>query len=273
MHPLPGFRFFPEPQEQRAYLVLLTAPLVLAFGTLLLQRALREHPTWSPRLLPAAVAGQVFLLLLVIPSGVAQIHIAAYFSRISVALALIAAVLCATAVVDPKFAAWLQAVTRAVRRRGRFTRAWTATVAGLATLAVTVGLYNEQNIGLAPAATWYHLNFTMEEYAAVLNGATPLVDFTPQYNFVLPYVLGPAFDGLGGVTTGTFTTVMTVFSWAALMSVYLAFRMSHDAPFVVLIGYLAFLAIISIPRLSSVVNSTTLRPITRSCPCDTACLS
>jgi hypothetical protein len=264
------FYLFPEPQEQLTYLVLLTAPLLLVVLTIASARWGRDAS--SRLVMVAATTGQVLLLVLLLACVPAQIDIYGYFSVGAVVTAVAAGLAAAAVVVaGPQFRPD-NPLVRALQARGRLTRAAAATCATIASLLVTTGLYTDSTISAATPSTIFHLPFTSEEYAAVLNGATPLVDFIPQYNFTLPYLFAPLFQLVGGVTTASFTVVMTLFSLAAMLAVYVALRWTSQNPIGALFLFLAFVAISLCPvlidahRLENIASYYALMPMRYGLP-------
>jgi hypothetical protein len=85
-----------------------------------------------------------------------------------------------------------------------------------------------------------HHTFAMGEFGAVLNGRTPLVDFYPQYQYLLSYLLAPAFRQVG-LSVFTFTTAMCCLSALCLLAVGTVFRRLTGNPWIALALYLPFL--------------------------------
>lgn len=213
-----GLRFFtgvgfePEPQEQVRYLLfLLAAPAVLATAVLL-ARVFGNRRV--PRLLLLLTS-----LLVELVGGAAMVSWWAsqqedypYFSGMMLLFAVVtgAAVATAALLVRPYTPRW----------PGRRRNAAAAVVAGLLTgIALLPSIFHETNIAGSLPVVHFHLAFTMDEFAAVANGRTPLVDFVPQYSNVLPYLLSPFLSGMGfGV--GAFTGAMFVLSLSSLLSVF-----------------------------------------------------
>lgn len=109
-------------------------------------------------------------------------------------------------------------------------------------------VYRGGNIALAPLFTWYHLSFTSEEFAAVLRGRTPLVDFVPQYVSLLPYLAWP-FLTVAGFSVGTLTVFFAGLSGIALLSVLLAFRTVTGSARAAVLLYLPFLSVTFFPAI------------------------
>lgn len=84
-------------------------------------------------------------------------------------------------------------------------------------------IYTERALGPSFFNVYNHIPFTMAEFAAVLNGLTPLVDFFPQYQIIAPYALYPVFK-LTGFSVLSYTCVVSAVGLAGLLCVWLALR-------------------------------------------------
>lgn len=264
---LPGVDLRPEPGEQHVYLVLLLAPLLLSAG--LIDTVLRGERLMRSRgtnywLLPAAAAGQALALSLIAISVHRQQDLYPYFHDWQLVVAAVSAAAVFAAVTAPRTLAvvprtlgvlsrvtgrhWRPASSERGRRRVVARSLWFA-IALVATLAfLTTTVYADGNIALAPTATWAHLPFTFDEFSAVLDGRTPLVDFTPQYTSLLPYLAAPVF-AVTGLTIGAFTTTMALFSAVGLMSVFVALVRVVGRASVGALLYLPFLAMTFYPAV------------------------
>ena len=259
---VPRTYLLPEPGEQHAYLLLLLEPLLLSAGLIALHRAgCLMRSRWAKvLLLSAAAAGQALVLLLIAISLHRQQDLYPYFRNWQLVVAAAAALMVAAAVAVPGPVSVLhrlvlhhltgrllrQASADRGRRRvpARFLWFAAALLVTAAFLATTI--YTDGNIALAPFNTSYHAAFTSEEFSAVLGGLTPLVDFTPQYTSLLPYLGAPLF-AVTGVTIGAFTALMALFSAIGLMSVFIALvRVTGRSSRAALL-YLPFLAMTFYP--------------------------
>jgi hypothetical protein len=236
----------PEPREQLAYLVLLSAPIVLVVLTVLLTR-LRPSIACSRWVVRAAVAGEVMVMLLVLASIAAQLRIGRYFTVPALGLGMVIGILTLAVVVASPGRLRQVRLPRVVSARSRRASRIALGVAAVLALCVCSGLYTIHNLRFAPEEASFHIPFSSEEFSSVLNGATPLVDFTPQYSFVLPYVLEPVFDLQGGLTVTTFSVTMVAFSWLGLLAVYGAFRVATGRPLQALLTFAAFVGLALYP--------------------------
>ncbi|MCW2667203.1 MAG: hypothetical protein JWN57_2165 [Frankiales bacterium] len=261
LHFFPGADVRPEPGEQRAYVVALLMPLLLAATFVLLRprRSWLHHPRAVEFMLPGAAMGQALLVALGAVSLRRQEGIRPYFRHRDLAVAACVAAAVAVCLASP---AALSAVRRVMSRLRPRRRSVVPTYAAfvlavvLTAAFVSTTVYADKNIAAAPQATWYHLTFVSEEFAAFLGGATPLVDFTPQYTSLLPYLVAPIF-WLTGFSVGSFTTVMAALTGMALLSAYVAVRHVTRGPVTSLVLYGIFLAMTFYPsaRVGSEVHT------------------
>jgi hypothetical protein len=83
-------------------------------------------------------------------------------------------------------------------------------------------VFFDSNLSLTSAHVYGHMEHVIGEFAATWSGKTMLVDFFPQYNYLVPYIVSPAFD-LFGFTTGSFTLLMSSLSLVGLLIVFTFF--------------------------------------------------
>ncbi|MBW3647382.1 MAG: hypothetical protein KY440_06360 [Actinobacteria bacterium] len=243
----------PEPGEQRAYLLLLLAPLGLAAAVLLFARG-SDKPRRGRVYGGAAVValcGQALLIGLVLVSLWRQREIYSYFASWQIGLSVGLGVLALLVVV----AAPLRPVRRALRgcrlpaAKTRLPAAVVATVVVLITVAYTsTTVYKDDNIARSPFETWYHLAFTAEEITTVFSGRTPLVDFVPQYVSLLPYLAWP-FLQVAGVSVATLTLFFAVLTGIGLLSVFAAFWRVTGSAVLAAVLYLPLLSITFYPAI------------------------
>lgn len=234
----------PEPDEQALYLLALVVPPLTIWALCLAARRLRLPPgAVSARV---AVAVQIVIALGVVATCAYQARfVHAYFPPTRTALGLVATagVLAAAwaSARSRRVAAW--GWTAAGRRALRASGAIAATAAAAYTLARLASVvFDDASILAAPATVSYHLPFTLGEFAAVLNGRTPGVDFFPQYASVLPYALAPVFRVVG-LTVATFTLAMAALSAIALMLQFDVLRRVTQRPWIALALYVPLVAL------------------------------
>jgi hypothetical protein len=240
----------PEPTEQARYLLALGAPVLFALATV---AAMRRGLRLPARMVALGVpAVQALGLALVAVCVVVQerhryevpyyqatvVHRWRYFTppTLAVAIALAAGALLAlrSGAVRARTASWARD-TR-VRR----------IAAGAAAVALTlVWMLHAVNtdasiLGTSPHE-WQPATFTLDETYAVLNGRTPLVDFTAQYGSLWPYATALALL-VFGKSFLTFSLAMCAITVVALLAVYGILRRVTHSALVALALYLPFLA-------------------------------
>lgn len=90
-------------------------------------------------------------------------------------------------------------------------------------------VFTDDNIRRASGTISYHLPFTMGEFAAVINGRFPLVDFYSQYQNLLAHLLRPVFHVVG-LSVTTFTAAMSLLSGIGFLFLYrVLWRVSGSA--------------------------------------------
>lgn len=243
-------RVLPEPTEHARYLIAVTAPLLLAGATVaLLRRPLQIPPTLTRGLVVTAqlAAGLFALVGLVAQRTLLYEPVYAefvyafrqpYFTPVTLVVSVAGAVGLAVAVrhrrMRDRLARWLRG------GRGPAIAAWTVGV-----LAITVWLLHafntEGTIAFAHRGVSYHLQFTLDETYAVINGLTPLVDFTAQYGSLFPYGLAAAM-GLLGTSIGVFTGLMCALTGLAMLAMLAVLRRVTRSPVAALLLFLPVLA-------------------------------
>jgi hypothetical protein len=229
----------PEPEEQALYVVCLVVPAVAAWALAALGSRL-SPPVRPTRIV--AVAVQLALAVGVVATWAYQdrsVH--RYFEPIRWALGL-AVVL---------GLAWLLARFRGGAVAGPRSPLVPALAAAAVAAAYTAArlsgaVYDDASIQAAPINVSYHVSFTLDEFAAVLNGRTAWVDYFPQYATVLPYLLAPAFR-VSGLDVRTFTLGMAALSFVGLAMQHDVFRRVTGSPWAAVALYLPFAALAFFP--------------------------
>jgi hypothetical protein len=237
----------PEPTEQARFAIAAAAPLLLTALTLRLVR--------RPLPLSAGAAARL--------AGVLE----------TVAVAGLAAclVLQRSAVFTPRYgfsptivyftvptlvvaAALALAVVAVVRRRELTSRLarWTAdtrlrralaALVAVAAVAVTVlpAVVTDASLANASEEFVYHLRFTYDETAAVLDGRSPLGDFAAQYSSLWPYLIAPLLAPFGG-SIGGFTVAMAALVAVAMLALLALLRRVTGSAILALALFLPLLA-------------------------------
>jgi len=241
----------PEPTEHARYLIALSLPLVIALATAISPRRLAGVDPARARI--AAGVAQTLLALLLAASYVAQVRLRfgylythqdglvlrlRYFTTATLA---VAGLLTATALLVLR----LDRLRDAARALVRDSRARAAVGWALAIAATAIWLLHAVNTDSSLASARpdlrEHLSFTLDETFAVLNGMSPLVDFTAQYGSLWPYATAPLML-LFGKTVLTYSLVMCTLTGLALLSIHAVLRRVTRSAAAALLLYLPFLA-------------------------------
>jgi hypothetical protein len=242
---------YDESTEHAGYLIALGAPVLLALTT---WWALQPQPPISARIAAmAASLAQLALGALLVACVVAQYGIAygtvytrvegleireRYFNPATLTAAIAVAVA-------------LTLAARSARIRSRATallhespaRRWGALAAAVVVTVVWLlhAVNTEQSIASVLEAVRYHLEFTLDETFAVVNGLTPLVDFSSQYSSLWPY--GTALVmGVFGDSVLVFTLTMCALTALAMLAIFGVLRRVTRSSAIALLLYLPFLA-------------------------------
>jgi hypothetical protein len=240
-----------EPTEHARFLLALGAPLL---ASLAIATAPRWQPRLSERVVTLAVATtQAALAAIVVACAIAQnrfvfrsiylvgdqpdltVH---YFKPVTF---VVAAIVAAAIVLGTRHEA-IRAAAAAALRETR-TRRLAASAAGLLLTAIWLlhAVHTDTTIATAPEDVRYHLGFTLDETFAVLDGLTPLADFTAQYGSLWPYLPALAMI-VFGKTTLAFTLTMCVLGGLAALAIYGVLRRVTRSSLAALALYLPFLA-------------------------------
>ncbi|MDD4005083.1 MAG: hypothetical protein PHW69_07775 [Elusimicrobiaceae bacterium] len=220
----------PEPLESAGYLFMIFFVPVFYLAAFLLLRAFRFQNLPDPvrkRLWQVALLVQGGCLYLVFQNLFFQnIYVRRYFASSTELPALLAGLagagLTAAAACRPRAVR-----ERLARLKTGVPAAWAAAAryaavsAGAAALVAGLlpSFFTSRNFGNAFINVLVHLPFTMGEFAAVLNGRSPGVDFFPQYQNLLGYFMWPYFK-LCGLGITSYTAAMVLLSAAGMALVW-----------------------------------------------------
>jgi hypothetical protein len=229
----------PEPREQARFLLAIAGSVVLAVATWLVLLRLRGAQAPGRAWVIGALAGQAVLVALVAWAWVEQ---AGYFTYVS-SLQGIVSVLAAAAAV------WL-----AVRRPSlpRLPSSRTLVAAGLlVAVALTAAMllpavFADRDVMASLPSSYGHVPYTLDEFAAVVAGRTPMVNYVAQYTNVLPYLVAPVF-ALLGPNVAAFSLAMFALSMVTLLAVLACLRLLVRTWWAALGLYVAFLALTLYP--------------------------
>src|SRR5207244_3265029 len=105
-------------------------------------------------------------------------------------------------------------------------------------------IYISTNVGHASLVVYNHMAGSLEEFAAVVNGSTPYVDYFPHYQNILPVLVEPLFKAVH-LGIGSFTGFMALLSLAQLcmaLAVLLSVTRSRALALLLFVPYAAALA-------------------------------
>ena len=109
------------------------------------------------------------------------------------------------------------------------------------------------------------MTFTLDEAFAIVNGRTPLVDFSSQYGSLLSWVGALAMLAFGK-TTLVFTIAMCTLTALALLAIYDVLRRVTRSPLAALALYLPFLATSLYKVRGTAVDRDTFGDVLRRLP-------
>jgi hypothetical protein len=240
----------PEPTEDVRGILALATPFLVAAGVLML--GTRQRPRRS--LDPLIVAAQIAAVALLTWSVVRQPHILPLTPHnyldplllsvpILVAGALIGIVLAEVILwwsgPVPSALSWL---ARQAARRG--------VALGIAALVTAVFLLpaviTDATVGQSGTLTHSGVALHSEDYMAVVNGRTPLVNYIGEYANLLPLAIAPVLSALGSSITA-FTILMCILSTIALLAIFGVFSEVTRRPWAALALYVPFLALSLFP--------------------------
>jgi len=261
--PLPQFenQFAHEQTEHARYLLALCGPVLLVLALLL-------APRWLPRV-PRAVAAraapvtQGVLVAAVAACIVGQYRVAFHSiagplkDRYFTPPTLVAAVLIAAAAAAAINRDALRARASALLRDSRARRAGAlAAAAALTAIWMLHAVQSDATIGMAEREVLYHAAFTLDEAFAVLNGRTPLVNFTTQYGSLWPSLVALPMLAFGK-TLLVYTLAMCGASVVALLAIYGVLRRVVRSAIGALALYVPFLATSLFMIAGTLVNRST----------------
>jgi len=241
-----------EPTEHARYLLAICASLMTACAVALMPRWLPHVPRRA--LTPLAVTAQLALGAVVVVSIIVQyeyrfgyiytgivggsltMH---YFTPATLVVALALTTAIVAALRQPRLRASAADLLSGNDRRRALVGAGIALLATGIWLLYTV--HTDLEAGNMPETLRYNLSFVIDETFSVLNGRTPLVDFTPQYSSLLPYLIAVSLAAVGK-TLLAFTATVAVITATALFAIYGVFRRVVKSPVAAVLLYLPFLA-------------------------------
>jgi hypothetical protein len=222
----------PEPAEHGRYAVAVAMPLLLAALTLAAARPRpRRASLVSDLLVLAAQAGAVGFALACLlqqreafgrlyPPAIVTPRLVEYHSDAALLAAAAGTLALVAAVRSRRVWARLSAWTRETRGRGLVGAGLALVALGLWLLA---GFHTERTIRLANFEVLYHIQFTMDETFAVLDGRSPLVNYASQYGSLWPYPFAAAMSVLG-TSLGVWVALALTATGAGMLSIFAVLR-------------------------------------------------
>jgi hypothetical protein len=237
----------PEPHEQGRVLVALAGPLLLAGATVLLARhglrlraAIAMPLVWGAQAAAVAFAVVCFViqrdLEFVYPRyrPIQQ----GYFNNTTLIVSALGTIALLAGMRSARMRAtaarWARETT--ARRIG-----WTLAAALLIVVWLLHAFNVEHTVAIENVAGAYHIQFTLDETYAVLNGRSPLVNFAAQYGSLWPYPVAGIMSLLG-TSVGVFTGLMCLISGIALLAMYDVLRRTARSPLTAFVLFAPFLA-------------------------------
>jgi hypothetical protein len=257
LYPSPGGHLFPEwdilvkpePLEEVRSMLALATPFVLVAAVLGLGRDRPERRSLDPLVLGT----QVVLCALLVVAVVNQARRSGYLPEDYFEPLLLSVPVIAIGVVIG-----VLLTVAAVRRRGRAVeeseighgmRPWWIAF-GLAVLATALFLLpavtTDGTVGETGPLASGHIPVQGEDYFAVVNGLTPLVDYIAQYANLLPLALEPVLKAFGTSIT-TFSVSVCVLSGLGMLAIFGVFGEVTRRPWAALGLYVPWVALSLFP--------------------------
>jgi hypothetical protein len=250
-----GQLFVPEPLEEARFLIAIAAPVVLAVLVVLLGSKRSGRRRLDPPIIVVQAVIAAFVAwavtrtntdLAVLPDLVAERdYLPNYLVGAPVLMAGIAIGLVLTILLfkSPRGGSLPERVMSSPLARARWLPATIAVAAGVIWLLPSV--ITDANVwetGLIAG----HVPVHLEDYVAVVNGRTPLVDYVAWYSSLLPLLFAPLIAAFGSSITA-FSVIEAMLSLAAVTCIYAAFVHLTGRRWAALALYIPFLAITFVP--------------------------
>ena len=241
----------PEPVEQARALLVLAAPFLLAGCVAALATRRPARASLDPLLVGAQVVALGLVMMAVVEqerrSGFLPLD---YFDPLLLSVPNLVAGLLIGVLLTAALLRWGEHPPQTLERiGGRFTGV-KGVAPAIAVLVTAIWLLpavatDGTMVAGGPIAAG-HIPVQAEDYLAVVNERTPLVDYIAQYTNLLPLIVAPvlaAFDS----SIASFTIVMCVLSGIGLLAVYGVFREVAQGPWAALALYVPFVALSLFP--------------------------
>jgi hypothetical protein len=241
-----------EPTKQARFLLALCAPALLALATVVLAR---RRPRVSPALARLGPpAAQVALVAVLAACLIGQYGLsyaepyiepgmteASFRMRYFTPGSLLAAAAIAGALLLAIRSAPLRRLAALPRALRGLRLACLLGAIGVTVVWLLPSVHADQTVNAVPWSYRYHLAFTLDEAFAIVNGLTPLVNFSAPYASLWPFLPALALVAFGR-TVLVFTIAMCAISAVALLAIYGVLRRAAGSPLAALALYVPFLA-------------------------------
>jgi len=254
IYPEPSYPFYdewmpakdhPEPLETVRFMLTAAMPLALAAVVLWLGTRQRQWRSLDLPVIAVQLAGLAFVAYVLHRERKFEYFDFQAFSPYLLPAANLAAAPLIGVVLTVLALRWDDPrLTRLRRAGGRLTsRAWPAVMlaVGLTALWLLPAVITDGGLHLSGLIPPGHVPIEFDEFVAVSNGRTPLVDYVPWYGAVLPILLSPLWPLFDWSIT-SFTITMVLLSLAGFTAVYWAFRELTGRAWVALALYVPFMA-------------------------------
>jgi hypothetical protein len=257
LYPSPSQHFFqtwavkvnPEPLEDVRAMLALATPFAVALGVLLLGTGRPPTRSLDPPIVGVQIAGVTLIALCVLRQPHALILAPDYLQPYLLSGPnLIAGVLIGV-VITAFLLRWsgpppkLLPTLRRLAGRPRLVLA----LAALITLVFLLpAVITDATVGHNGIWTSRDVGLHAEDYLAVVNGRTPLVDYIGEYANLLPFAVAPMLAGFGSSVTA-FTVLMSALSAVAFLAVFGVFAEVTRRPWLALALFVPFLALSLFP--------------------------
>ena len=242
----------PEPLEDVRSIMALATPFLLAALVLALGTTRSPRPALDPLVIAVQVVGAALIVVAVLGQTRGGPLIAkSYFEPYLVSVpnlvggVVIGLVLTAAAIWPPRWR-WLRRV-RVALGRGTWWR-WVAVAIAIAATVIWLlpAVNTDATAPRAGSLASGHFPVQGEDYFAVVNGRTPLVNYISQYANLLPLVLEPVLRAFGPSIT-SLSISLCVLSALAMVAIYGTFAQVTRSAWGALVLYVPWVAFSLLP--------------------------
>jgi hypothetical protein len=245
-----AYKVIPEPLEDVRAALALATPFAVAAGVL----ALGSRRPARRSLDPLIIAAQVVGIALLTWSIVRQPHAllfgpVGYLHPLLVSVPNLVAGVLIGVVAAGSILWWSGTPPKALARvPGLVRRPWVVfALAAVSTLIFLLpAVITDATVGQSGLFTSKGVGLHAEDYLAVVNGRTPLVNYIGEYANLLPFAIAPLLAAFGSSMTA-FTLLMSSLSAIALLAIFGVFNEVTRRPWLTLVLYVPFLALALFP--------------------------